>query len=63
MPPETFDAPAARLWSCRIQSLNARSGAPIPAKYKAAILAEYEQLDEQGEGEAVARARGCTRRR
>ncbi|MDZ7732498.1 MAG: hypothetical protein U5R31_04735 [Acidimicrobiia bacterium] len=48
--------PAARLWSCRIRSLNAGAKrCTYSAKYKAAILAEYEQLDKQGKGELLRR--------
>ena len=55
MPPKTFDVPGGQNLVVPDPKPQRATRRTYPAKYKAAILAEYDQLDKQGKGELLRR--------
>ncbi|MGB5756586.1 MAG: hypothetical protein WBM50_06700, partial [Acidimicrobiales bacterium] len=55
MPPKTFDVPGGQTVVVPDPKPERATRRTYPAKYKAAILAEYDQLDKQGKGELLRR--------
>ncbi len=55
MPPKTFDVPGGQTLVVPDPKPDRATRRTYPAKYKAAILAEYDQLDKQGKGELLRR--------
>lgn len=55
MPPKTFDVPGGQTLVVPDPKPERAKRRTYSAKYKAAILAEYEQLDKQGKGELLRR--------
>lgn len=55
MPPKTFDVPGGETLVVPDPKSERATRRTYPAKYKAAILAEYELLDKHGKGELLRR--------
>ncbi len=55
MAPKTFDVPGGETVAVPDSKSERPTRRTYPAKYKAAILVEYDQLDRQGKGELLRR--------
>jgi transposase-like protein len=55
MPPKTFDVPGGQTVVVPDPKAERPTRRTYPARYKAAILAEYDQLDKRGKGELLRR--------
>jgi transposase-like protein len=55
MPPKTFDVPGGQIVVVPDPKAERPTRRTYPARYKAAILAEYDQLDKRGKGELLRR--------